>query len=162
MFLWKCIFHTEPWKKVKMLVAQLYLTFCNPMDSTLPGSSVPGILQARILQCSHSHLQGSNPGLSHCRHILYHLSHQGSPRILECIAIPFSRGSSQWKCTFHTELYLYAYRIQSNEKIPLLQLLKMECKGRGLLSKFGLRQLSLIPPSKWRCTKHSWKFNSRA
>ena len=27
--------------------------------------------------------QGSNPGLPHCRRILYHLSHQGSPRILE-------------------------------------------------------------------------------
>ena len=27
--------------------------------------------------------QGSNPGLPHCRWILYHLSHQGSPRILE-------------------------------------------------------------------------------
>ena len=26
--------------------------------------------------------QGSNPGLLHCRQILYHLSHQGSPRIL--------------------------------------------------------------------------------
>ena len=27
--------------------------------------------------------QGSNPGLPHCRRILYQLSHQGSPRILE-------------------------------------------------------------------------------
>ena len=27
--------------------------------------------------------QGSNPGLPHCRRILYHLSHKGSPRILE-------------------------------------------------------------------------------
>ena len=27
--------------------------------------------------------QGSNPGLLHCRQILYQLSHQGSPRILE-------------------------------------------------------------------------------
>ena len=26
--------------------------------------------------------QGSNPGLPHCRQILYHLSHQGSSRIL--------------------------------------------------------------------------------
>ena len=25
--------------------------------------------------------QGSNPGLPHCRQILYHLSHQGSPLI---------------------------------------------------------------------------------
>ena len=30
-----------------------------------------------------------------CRWILYHLSHQGSPRILEWAAYPFSRGSSQ-------------------------------------------------------------------
>ena len=35
--------------------------------------------------------QGSNPGLPHCRWILYLLSHQGSPRILDCIAYPFSR-----------------------------------------------------------------------
>ena len=27
--------------------------------------------------------QGSNPGFLHCRWILYHLSHQGSPRMLE-------------------------------------------------------------------------------
>ena len=39
--------------------------------------------------------QGSNPGLPHCRHILYCLSHQGSPWILEWVAMPFSRGSSQ-------------------------------------------------------------------
>ena len=39
--------------------------------------------------------QGSNPGLPHCRQILYHLSHQGSPRILGWVAYPFSRGSSQ-------------------------------------------------------------------
>ena len=37
---------------------------------------------------SHSLLQGTfltqglNPGLSHCRQILYHLSHQGSPLII--------------------------------------------------------------------------------
>ena len=39
--------------------------------------------------------QGSNPGLLHCRRILYQLSHQGSPRILEWVAYPFSSGSSQ-------------------------------------------------------------------
>ena len=38
--------------------------------------------------------QGSNPGLPHCGWTLYHLSHQGSPRILEWVAYPFSRGSS--------------------------------------------------------------------
>ena len=50
---------------------------------------------------SHSLLQGiypthgSNPGLPHSRQILYQLSHQGSPRILEWVAYPFPRGSSQ-------------------------------------------------------------------
>ena len=32
------------------LAAKLYLTLCNPMDSSLPGSSVHGISQARILE----------------------------------------------------------------------------------------------------------------
>ena len=34
-------------------------------------------------------------GLLHCRQILYQLSHKGSPRILEWVAYPFSRGSSR-------------------------------------------------------------------
>ena len=38
--------------------------------------------------------QGSNPGLPHCRWILYQLNHKGSPRILERAAYPFSSGSS--------------------------------------------------------------------
>ena len=38
-----------------------------------------------------------NRGLPHCRQILYQLNHKGSPRILECIAYYFSRGSSQPK-----------------------------------------------------------------
>ena len=39
--------------------------------------------------------QGSNPGLPHCRWILYQLSHKGSPRILEWVTYPFSSRSSQ-------------------------------------------------------------------
>ena len=35
---------------------------------------------------------GVNPGLLHCRLIHFHLSHQGSPEILEWVACPFSRG----------------------------------------------------------------------
>ena len=38
--------------------------------------------------------QGSNPGLLHCRWLLYQLSHQGSPRILERVAYPFASESS--------------------------------------------------------------------
>ena len=39
--------------------------------------------------------QGSNPSLLNCEQIRHHLSHQGSPRILEWVACPFSRRSSQ-------------------------------------------------------------------
>ena len=39
--------------------------------------------------------QGLNPGLPHCKQILYQLSHEGSPRILEWVAYPFSSGSSR-------------------------------------------------------------------
>ena len=55
------------------------LTLCDPMDYT-----VHGILQDRILEwVVFSLLQGvpnlgSNPGLPHCRRILYQLSYQGS------------------------------------------------------------------------------------
>ena len=68
------------------LVTQLCLTLCNPMDCSLPGSSVHGdslgkntrvdchaLLQGIFL------IQGLNSGLPHCRQILDSLSHQGSP-----------------------------------------------------------------------------------
>ena len=55
-----------------MLVAQLYLTLSDPMDCSLPGSSIHGILQARRLEwiaISYSRAsvptQGSNP-MSSC------------------------------------------------------------------------------------------------
>ena len=71
------------------------------MDGSLPGSSVHGILQARKLEwVAIAILQGifptqeSNTGLPHYRQILYHLNHQGRPRILEWVAYPFSRASS--------------------------------------------------------------------
>jgi len=47
----------QEWKKsawlvtpVKVLVAHSCLTLCNPMDCGLPGSSVHGTLQARVLK----------------------------------------------------------------------------------------------------------------
>ena len=37
-------------KKVEVLVVQSFPTLCDPLDCSLPGSSVHGILQARILE----------------------------------------------------------------------------------------------------------------
>ena len=72
------------------LVPQLCPTLCNPRDDSLPGSSVHGILQARIL---------------------------------EWVAIPFSRGSSQirdgtWvSCTAGRFLTIWA-TIQGCSQMP--------------------------------------------
>ena len=67
------------------------------MDCSLPGFSVHGDSPGKNTGVGcHALLQGlfptywSNPGLQHCGWILYHLSHKGSPRILERVAIPFS------------------------------------------------------------------------
>ena len=193
------------------LVDKLYLTLFDPMDYNLPGSSVHGIFQARMLEwvvisffiyiCiyiyTHTHIyamiysvsfaitqrtdlewvlsylesgyfavknenlsvvshilqphwlwparflcpwnspgkntgvgscsllqgifqtQGSDPGLQHCRWILYCLSQQGSPRILEWVAYLFSRGTSwprnwTWSLAFqvvHTHVHIQTMKI---------------------------------------------------
>ena len=111
-------------EKLKILVAQSCLTLCNPKDCSLPGSSVHGDSPVKNTgESCHALLQGifptqrSNPGLPHCRQILYHLSHQGSPSILEWVAYPFSRGSSWFRertcvsyvfCTGRLVLYISA------------------------------------------------------
>ena len=73
-------------KKVKVLVTPLCPTLCDPMDCSLPGSSLHGIFQARILECIAIPFCSGCSGLrdhtlvsSIGRQILYHLSHQGSP-----------------------------------------------------------------------------------
>ena len=49
--------------KVKVLVTQLCLTLCNPMDDSPPGSSVHVIIQARILEYSLLHEMVPTPGI---------------------------------------------------------------------------------------------------
>ena len=65
--LWSLALVSAP--SLGVLVAQLYPTLCDPMDCSPPGSSVHGILQARILEwvaISFQEVfptQGWNPGL---------------------------------------------------------------------------------------------------
>ena len=71
----------------KVLVTQLCLTVCDPMS--LPGSSVHGILQARILEwiampsCRESSQPKDRTHVSYVscigRLVLYHLCHLGRP-----------------------------------------------------------------------------------
>ena len=71
---------------LKEKVIQSCLTLCDPLDHSLPGSSVQGILQARILEWlvipfsrGLSQPRDQIQVLLHCRQFLYRLSHQGSP-----------------------------------------------------------------------------------
>ena len=70
------------------LVAQLCPTLCNPMDCSLPDSSVHGGSPGKNTGVGCHALcqgifptQGSNPSLLHCRRILYPQRHQGSPNL---------------------------------------------------------------------------------
>ena len=100
---WSFSFNISPSNEccVLCLVAQSCQTPCNPMDCSPPGSSIHGDSPGKNtgMGC-HALLQGIfptqglNPGLPHYKQILYHLSHQGSLRILEWVAYPFLIGSS--------------------------------------------------------------------
>ena len=76
------------WKSHQTLWPRgLYISWNSPGQNTGVGnlSLLQGIFPT----------QGSNPGLLLCSQILYQLSHEGSPRILEWVAYPFSSGSSR-------------------------------------------------------------------
>ena len=112
-----CLHPTPLGLHCAMLNRSLCLTLCKPMDCSPPGDS-PG--KNTGVGC-HALLQGffptqeSNPGLSCCKQILYRLSHQGSPRILEWVAYPFSSRSSRPRnqtgvaCNFRWILYQLSY-----------------------------------------------------
>ena len=68
------------------------------MDCSLPGSSIHGIFQARVLEwVAISFSRGSSqprdrtPGLLHCKQTLYRLSHQGSQVWVLLLLFPFDR-----------------------------------------------------------------------
>ena len=74
-----------PKKSMLCLVTQLCLTLFDPMDCSLPDSSVHGDSQGkntgvgcRALLQGMVPTQGSNPSLPNYSQILYHLNYQGS------------------------------------------------------------------------------------
>ena len=92
---------------------RLCLTLCNPVDCSLPGSSVHGILQARRLEWEaalfsrgssqpRDRTQGWNPGLPHYRWIPYPLSHQGSET--------FTRILGLWLWYFGKDLHVVSFK----------------------------------------------------
>ena len=113
--------------------------------------------------------QGLNPGLPHCRQILYHLSHQGSPRILEWAAYPFSRGFSQLRnqtrvsciaCRFFTS-WTTREALHNVYKMPKLMSccmsiiikFKKKKKSRAILWDWGGRRCQLSSSESDRITQ---------
>ena len=103
-----------------------YATVCNPMDRSPLGSSVHGILQARILEWvaisfsrrfswprDQTHLSCIEDGLLHCRRMLYlwaitsfdHMAHSYLVTNWEFRAGPLGPQSSEWTFIFFLNIY---------------------------------------------------------
>ena len=95
------------------LVTQSCRTLCNPVDGSPPGSSVHGDspdkstgVDCHALLQGIFPIQGSNPGLPHCRQVLYLLSHQGSPLLYEKVqSKSFSRSAVSDSLRLHGLLH---------------------------------------------------------
>ena len=104
--------YTPQWKSESVSHSVVFDSL-QPMDCSLPGSSVHGILQARILEWIAIPFsrgifltQGSNLGLLHCWWVLYCLSHQGRPtRLRDTHTKPYAAHNK------HTHIHLiHMYR----------------------------------------------------
>ena len=80
------------WKSKSLGRVQLFATPWIIQSMYSPGQNT-GVGTLFLLQGIFPN-QRLNPGLPHCRWILYQLSHKESPRILEWVAYPFSIRSS--------------------------------------------------------------------
>ena len=121
--------------KVKMWVPQSCLTLWDLIDHSPLDSSVHGVFQARILEWVAIPFpeifttQEVNPGLLHCRQILYHLSHQGSllahTQTIGTFQVKFQtrvrKGSHLWEWLALTPctLSLFGLNCDSNQEISL-------------------------------------------
>ena len=84
-----------------VLLVTSFLTFCNPMDCSPPGSSVHGDspgwntdVGCHVLLQEIFPTQWSNLCFLHCRHILYHLTPQGKPKNTGLDSLSLLQGSS--------------------------------------------------------------------
>ena len=91
--------------------------------------------------------KGLNPGLPPCRQILYQLSQQESPRILEWVAYPFSSRSSQPRN--HTGVSCTA-----EDSLPTEPAGKPKNTGMGSLSL--LQGIFLTQESNWGLLHCRW------
>ena len=91
-------------------------------------------------------IQGSNPGLMHCRCILYQLSHQGSPKILGVGSLSLlqdiflTQESNQGLLHCRRSLYQLSY-----QKSPYIYICLIKQLTRYLPIKFFNMREALLP-----------------
>ena len=125
-------------------------------DSLQPPWTIQSMEFSRLeYQSGHSLLQaifppqGSNPGLLHCRRVLYQLSHKGSPRILEWVAYFFSgyswpRNWTRVSCIAGIFFTSWAIRkAQTTIKLNLSQ----RCKSGSISANHSIWYIKL---TKWK------------
>ena len=122
----------------KVLVPQSCPTLCNPMDCSLPGSSVcPWDSPTKKTEMScHSLLQRifparrRNPGLLHCKHSLYCLSHLGCSTIRMHNLLEKAR--NQKSPLLSSTLFPIRVGIEGHEinQLDLVQLCKLMACGK--------------------------------
>ena len=120
LFAWSCLMFTIVLQGVIILILEMrlnemlcpvshsvyavhshsvFLTLCEPMNISPPGSSVPGILQARILEWVTTCIETESESRSVVSDSLpphdYRVHGILQARTLEWVASPFSRGSSR-------------------------------------------------------------------
>ena len=150
--------------KVKVKVPQSCLTLCDPMDNS-PGQNT-GVGSFSLLQGIFP-TQGLNPGIPHCKGILYQLSHKGSPRILEWVSFPFSSRSSLPRN--RTGVFCVGGRFFTNWaiwEVPLKTYWERQksYQGSPVLSKAGLCSWGQKPErdGRWRHLEaHSYRLWNR-
>ena len=141
------------------LITQLCAALCDPMDCSRPGSSVhvdsPG--KSTGVRC-HALLQGifptqgSNPGLLHCRRILQHLSHQGSPywrQLLYDIVLVSPVQQSEPAVCIHVSpaLFFISFPFRSSQSIELHSMFLFIYFIRSINSVYMLIPVSQFSPN---------------
>ena len=99
--------------------------------------------------------QGLNPGLPHCRRMLDHLSHKGSPSILEWVAYPLSsqlRNRTRISCIAGQFFTNWAMRESPNSLLLLL----LSCFSRVRLCVTPSTAAHQAPPSLGFSRQEHW------